>query len=163
MTRRTLLSWLIALSGAVGIPVQAHGVKAGALHIDHPYALPTRPGMGTASVYFRGLSNDGQGADRLLSARTPVAGRVEIHQMQMQGDVMQMRALPQLELPPGQALPWRHGSPSGYHLMLIDLKGPLKEGDRFPVSLTFEKAGVIEVQVWVQTPRDAGQEPGHSH
>lgn len=163
MTRRPLLSLLIALSGAVSVPLQAHGVKAGSLHIDHPYAVPTRPGMGTASVYFRGLRNDGQTADRLLSARTPVAARVEIHQMQMQGEVMQMRALPLLELPPGQALAWRHGAPSGYHLMLTDLKAPLKEGDRFPVSLSFEKAGVIEVQVWVQTPRDAGQEPGHSH
>lgn len=163
MTRRPLLSLLIALTGAIGIPVLAHGVKAGSLHIDHPYALPTRPGMGTASVYFRGLSNDGQTADRLLSARTPVAGRVEIHQMQMQGEVMQMRALPALDLPPGQALPWRHGAPSGYHLMLLDLKGALKEGDRFPVSLSFEKAGTVEVQVWVQTPRDAGQESAHKH
>lgn len=139
---------------------QAHDFKAGDLRIDHPYATPTRPGLTTGAVYFRGIRNTGAAADRLLSASTPVARRVEIHRMQMQGDVMQMRAVPSLEIPAGVTVPLRHGSPDGYHLMLLDLKAPLQDGDRFPVTLSFEKAGVREVNVWVQTPRAT---PEHKH
>jgi copper(I)-binding protein len=143
----------------------AHDFKAGDLRIDHPYATPSRPGLSTGAVYLRGLRNTGAVTDRLLSANTPVAGRVEIHRMQMsrgaQGEVMQMRAVPALDLPAGATVAMKHGTPDGYHLMLLDLKTPLKDGDRFPVTLTFEKAGVHEVKVWVQTPR-AGT-AGHRH
>ncbi len=160
--RRCLLLSVAALAAGAA---QAHDFKAGDLRIDHPYATPTRPGLATGAVYFKGIRNTGAVADRLLSASTPVAGRVEIHRMQMlqgvQGDVMQMRAVPALDLPAGATVAMKHGTPDGYHLMLLDLKAPLKDGDRFPVTLTFEKAGVHEVKVWVQTPR-AGT-AGHSH
>lgn len=160
MNRRTFAISLLVLSTLGGVPAQAHDFKAGDLRIDHPYATPTRPGLTTGAVYFRGIRNTGDAADRLLSATTPVAGRVEIHRMQMQADVMQMRAVPSLEIPAGATVPLRHGSPDGYHLMLLDLKAPLKDGDRFPVTLSFEKAGVREVNVWVQTPR---ANPEHKH
>ena len=64
-------------------------------------------------------------------------------------------------LPAGATVTFRHGTPDGHHLMLLDLKAPLKDGDRFPVTLTFEKAGTHTVQVWVQTPRNAGAEHAH--
>lgn len=156
---------LIAMSVLCALPAWAHDFKAGDLRIDHPYATPSRPGLSTGAVYFRGIRNTGQTHDRLLSASTPVAGRVEIHRMQMlqgaQGDVMQMRAVPALDLPAGATVAMKHGTQDGHHLMLLDLKTPLKDGDRFPVTLTFEKAGVHEVKVWVQTPR-AGT-AGHQH
>lgn len=161
MHRRILIT--LVLLGA--LPAWAHDFKAGDLRIDHPYATPTRPGLSTGAVYFRGIRNTGVVADRLLSASTPVAGRVEIHRMQMlqgaQGEVMQMRAVPSLEIPAGATVAMKHGMPDGYHLMLLDLKAPLKDGDRFPVTLTFEKAGVHEVNVWVQTPRAGAA--GHQH
>jgi len=135
-----------------------------------PYATPSRPGLTTGALYFRGIRNTGAVADRLLSAATPVAGRVEIHRMQMmpgaQGEVMQMRAVPSLEIPAGANVALRHGMADGHHLMLLDLKDPLKDGDRFPVTLHFEKAGSHTVQVWVQTPRRPGAadpQGGHSH
>ncbi len=131
----------------------AHDFKAGALRIDHPYATPSRPGLTTGAVYFRGIRNTGRADDKLLSASTPVAASVEIHRMQMQGDVMQMRAVPALEIPAGATVDFKHSQPNGYHLMLLDLKAPLKDGDRFPLTLNFEKAGTHEVKVWVQTPR----------
>jgi len=162
----------MALAGCVGswlvVPSSmAHDFKAGDLRIDHPYATPSRPGLRTGAVYFRHIRNAGRSADRLLSASTPVAARVEIHRMQLvqggQGEVMQMRAVPALDLPAGVTVAMKHGSADGHHLMLLDLKAPLKDGDRFPVTLTFEKAGVHEVQVWVQTPRGHATSHDHPH
>jgi hypothetical protein len=161
MARRTALWWVSVLLTAPGIAL-AHDFKAGALRIDHPYATPSRPGMTTGAVYFRGIRNGGNVADRLLSASTPAATSVEIHRMQMlQGDVMQMRAVPALEIPAGATVDLKHGVPDGYHLMLVDLKAPLMDGDRFPITLRFERAGVHTVQVWVQTPRRKASAPHH--
>lgn len=136
--------------------VGAHGFKLGDLRIDHPYATPTLPGLSTGAVYFRGIRNAGKVPDRLLFASTPAAGAVEIHRMQMQGDVMRMRAVPALEIPAGATVVMKHGAADGHHLMLLDLKAPLKDGQRFPVTLTFERAGTREVMAWVQTPRTFG-------
>lgn len=158
----TSLAGLLAaalLSGAA----LAHDFKAGDLRIDHPYATPTRPGLKTGGVYFRGIKNTGTQPDRLLSASTPRAGAVEIHRMQMDGDVMRMRAVPALDLPAGAEVPLRHGRPDGYHLMLLELKQPLKDGERFPITLTFERAGAHEVMVWVQTPRQSREDAQHKH
>jgi periplasmic copper chaperone A len=167
MNRRTLLSLCLVLTASVAPVAQAHDFKAGDLRIDHPYATPSRPGMTTGSVYFRGIRNTGSTPDRLLSARTPEAESVEIHRMQRvqggQGEVMQMRAVPSLEIPAGATVVMKHGATDGHHLMLTGLKAPLKDGDRFPVTLTFEKAGTHEVKVWVQTPRSASTATHHTH
>ena len=72
---------------------------------------------------------------RLVSASSPVAGIVEIHEMRMEGDVMRMRAVPALPLAAGQTVELK---PGGYHVMLMDLKGPLKAGDAVPLTLVFE-------------------------
>lgn len=141
----------------------AHDFKAGDLRIDHPYATPSRPGLKTGAVYFRGIKNNGEQGDRLLSARTPRAGKVEIHRMRTDGEVMRMRPVPALELPPKSDMPLRHSSHDGHHLMLLDLQQPLKDGERFPITLTFEHAGEREVMVWVQTPRSAGADKSHKH
>lgn len=149
---------LAPLLPLVGGPAQAHGTRAGDLLIDHPYAPPTPPGARTGAVYFRLLRNLGAVADRLLSARSAVAASVEMHRSTMDGNVMRMRALPALELPAGAELPLRHGGDT--HLMLVDLKAPLVEGQRFALWLRFERAGEHEVVVWVQTPRGGA---GHRH
>lgn len=168
MTRavRALASgWLCAwgLWAAAVPPAQAHGVKAGDLTIDHPYATPTRPGMVTGAVYFRAIQNNGTAPDRLLSARTPAAATVTLHHMALEGEVMRMKAVPAIDLPPHAQVRLRHGSAGGHHLMLQGLTAPLKDGDRFPVVLTFERAGVREVTVWVQTPRSATGDAAHAH
>jgi hypothetical protein len=167
MKRRTLAVTSLAFAAALALPAAAHDFKAGDLRIDHPYATPSRPGMTTGSVYFRGIRNTGSTPDRLLSASTPAAASVEIHRMQMvqggQGEVMQMRAVPSLEIAPGATVTMKHGTPDGHHLMLIGLTAPLKDGDRFPVTLTFEKAGTHEVKAWVQTPRNRSADTQHKH
>ena len=87
---------------------------------------------------------------RLVSARSPVAGLVEIHEMSMDGDVMKMRALPGgLDLPAGKAVALK---PGGYHLMLLDLKRPLKTGDTVPVTLVFEGADKKRETVEIKAP-----------
>lgn len=138
----------------------AHGGKAGDITIEHPYATPTVPGAANGAAYFRALVNSGKQSDRLLSAVTPVAASVEIHRSSVDGqNVMRMRALDALEIPAGTTLQPRHGGDT--HLMLIGLKAPLKVGDRFPLTLRFERGGEREVTVWVQQPRNAGGEHKH--
>lgn len=141
--------------------LRAHDFKAGALVIDHPYAIPTPPGARTGAVYLRTLKNTGREADRLLSARTPVAAAVEIHRSAMDGDVLHMRQIDALELPAGAEIKVRHGGE--LQLMLIDLKAPLKDGERFPLWLLFERAGEREVMVWVQRPREGAAAPRERH
>jgi hypothetical protein len=75
--------------------------------------------------------------------------------MRMDGDVMRMRQVPAFALPAESDEPMRHSSYARHHLMLLDLQQPLKDGGRFPITLTFERAGEREVMVCVQTPRYA--------
>lgn len=157
-------AWLAvcALTVVCALPeAHAHGMKIGDLYIEHPYATPSRPGLNTGAVYFKSIKNDGAQADQLLSASTPAAASVELHQMQMEGEVMRMKEVSAVDLPAHAEVRMRHGAASGYHLMLMGLKAPLKDGDRFPVVLNFKRAGEREVMVWVQTPRDAGTEHMH--
>ncbi len=159
-----LLPTLAALAGGSLLltvtPVQAHGVKAGGLKIEHPYATPTPPAARVGGVYFRTIENTGKAPDRLLGARTALADSVEIHRSDMTDGVMRMRALDALELPPGAKLQLRHGG-EGVHLMLVGLRKPLVVGDKFTLTLRFEKAGERDVDVWVQQPRTTS--PAHDH
>jgi periplasmic copper chaperone A len=149
----------ILLCGGLGTSsARAHGTRAGDLRIDHPYAIPTAPGARTGAVHFRTLVNRGASPDRLIGARTPLADSVEIHRSVMDGDVMRMRQIEAIEIPPGAELKLRHGGDT--HLMLVGLKAPLQDGQRLPIWLRFERAGEHEVMVWVQTPRSPG---GHRH
>jgi periplasmic copper chaperone A len=141
---------------------QAHDFKVGNMVIDHPYATPTLSGQSTGAVYFRNLRNRGTEADRLLSAQSAAAARVALHRMQMQGEVMRMSAVPAIEIPAKSEMRMGHASTDGYHLMLEELKAPLKDGDSFALTLRFEKAGERTVQVHVQTPRK-GATHEHNH
>ncbi|MBL0944159.1 MAG: copper chaperone PCu(A)C [Hydrogenophaga sp.] len=76
-------------------------------------------------------------ATRLVEVRSPVAGIVEVHEMKLDGDVMRMRAVSALPLPAGQTVELK---PGGYHVMLMDLKAPVKAGDSLPLTLVFEGA-----------------------
>ena len=140
----------------------AHNFKVGDIVIDHPYATPTLAVQNTGAVYLRKLRNSGSAPDRLVSASTPVAARVGLHRMQMEGDVMRMREIPAIDLPAKSEMRMGHASTDGYHLMLEELKAPLKDGDSFALTLRFEKAGERTVQVHVQTPRK-GAAHEHKH
>jgi len=149
---------VLALAGA-GV-AHAHDERVGELTLDHPYATPSLAGNAHGAAYLKGIRNRGDQVDRLVGASTPVATRVELHRMALDGAVMRMREVPFIELPPKADTPLRHGGE--YHLMLIDLKQPLKDGERFDLTLHFERAGTRTVKVWVQVPRGPAA-GGHDH
>ena len=97
----------------------------------------------------------------LVGAQSPVAGVVEIHEMRRDGDVMRMRAVPKIELPAGETVELK---PGGYHVMLMDLKAPLKRGEIVPIKLMFQgkdgKAEELNIQAEV---RDLTAATGHKH
>jgi copper(I)-binding protein len=158
---RAIAAALIAL-GSLAHPAIAHDFKLGPLRIDHPYATPTPPGASTGAAYLRGIRNTGEQGDRLIGASTPAARAVEIHRSVVDAQhVMRMRAIDGIDLPPKGEVRLRHGGE--HHLMLIGLQQPLNNGDRFPMTLRFEKAGEREVTVWVQRPRDAAGAHEHKH
>jgi len=120
--------------------------RADALVIDHAFARATPPGARTGAVYLT-VDNTGNDTDRLLRASSPIAAGVVLHQMAMEDGMMKMRAIPSVEIRPGARLEL---APDGYHLMLMDLKQPLKVGEQFPLMLTFERAGTIRTMVVVE-------------
>lgn len=138
---RLTLAMLAALffSGAA----LAHDYQLKTLHVSNPYARATPPGAKTAGA-FMFIENQGREPDRLVGAASPAAGLAQIHEMKMDGGIMRMQAVKSVELKPGATVELR---PGGYHVMLEDLKQPLKEGEQIPLLLTFEKAGTMEIKV----------------
>ncbi len=124
------------------------------LDIKQPFARATPPGAKSTAVFMT-IENKGKEADRLISASSPMAGIVEIHEMKMDGGMMQMREVKGLEVKPGETVELK---PGGYHVMLMDLKQPLKEGESIPVTLRFEKSGSVDVKAAV-----AAMGAGHAH
>jgi hypothetical protein len=121
----------------------AFSQEAGAIRVEQPWARATPPGAKVAGG-FAVVVNGGAAADRLVSATAAIAGRVEIHEMAVTNGVMTMRPLPDgLPVPAGGEVALKPGS---YHLMMMDLAGPLKAGDRVAGTLVFEKAGTVPVE-----------------
>ena len=142
---RSLAFALLAATLYCG-PALADDFQVKSLRVSNPFVRATPPGAKVAGV-FMSIENRGKEADRLVSASSPVAGVVEIHEMAMDSGMMKMRAIKGIDLQPGATVELQ---PGGYHVMLEDLKQPLKQGDQIPVRLTFEKAGVVEVKVHVE-------------
>jgi periplasmic copper chaperone A len=124
----------------------AHDYQLKSLGIAHPFARATPPGAKTGGAFFT-VENASPAPDKLIAVASPAAGSAEMHQMAMDGGVMKMRAVTALEVPPGGKLELK---PGGYHVMLLDLKQPLKVGDKVPLKLTFQNAGSIDVSVDVE-------------
>ena len=137
----------------------AHDYKVGSLEIGYPWARATPKGATVGGGYLK-ITNKGQTADRLTGATLSVAGSVEIHEMAMSGNRAQMRQLQSgLEIKPGATVELKPGS---YHMMFMKLKQPLEKGQRIKGTLTFEKAGSIEVEYAVEAV-GAPSPGGHSH
>lgn len=147
---------VLALAAFLAMPTAwAQDVTQGDLKIVRPWARETAR-MARAGGAFMTIENTGGTPDRLLKAVSPVAARTEVHTVIQDGDVMRMREVPALDLAPKSKVELK---PGGYHVMLMDLKAPLKAGDRFPLTLTFEKAGTITVEITVE--KLAGPAPDH--
>lgn len=132
----------------------------GDLKVEHPWARATTSQAKAAAVFLE-VFNDGVTADRLVGGNTPVAEKVEIHNHIMDDGVARMRKVDGgLALPPVESVKL---APGGLHLMLVGLKRPLSDGETFPLTLTFEKAGTLAVTVMVHK---VGAGPGdmkHDH
>ena len=146
MTATTLFVTLMV--GLAGLPVRAEDVKAGDLVISQAWSRATPGGAKIGGGYLT-IENRGSTADRLIGGSADVAGKVEVHEMSMKNGVMTMRPLDNgLTIEAGKTVKL---APGGLHLMLFDLKSPLKQGDRMPVTLEFEKAGKVTVSLDVQS------------
>lgn len=146
----------LALSGAA----VAQNYTAGPLKIEQPWTRATPAGAKVAGGYVA-VTNTGAAPDRLIGGSSEIAGKVEIHEMAMNNGVMTMRGLPDgLELKPGAKLELK---PGGYHIMFMDLKRQLKEGEKVKGTLTFEKAGRVPVEFSVQSVGARAPAEAHKH
>lgn len=128
-------------------PASAGDVKAGDLVISQAWARATPNGAKIGGGYLT-IENKGTTPDRLIGGSGAIAGKMEIHEMAMNNGVMKMRPIDKgLTIEPGKTVKL---APGGYHLMMFDLKSPLKQGEKVPVTLEFEKAGKVTVSLDVQ-------------
>jgi copper(I)-binding protein len=152
--RHGLAAALIGLSLFAALPpaasawaADAQVVTLGDLEISGAFARATLPNAPVGGAFLT-ITNTGMSDDRLVSASSPVAGVTQLHEMKMEDNVMKMAELPDgIPVPAGQTVTL---GPGGLHIMLMDLRRPLVEGTTVPLTLTFEKAGTIEVQVAIE-------------
>lgn len=143
-----IFSVLPAASGLAVEPASAHEFKAGTLTLNHPWTRATAKGAEMGGGFVT-IVNAGNEADRLIGGSFAQAGRTEVHEMTMDGDVMKMRQLEDgLEIPAGATVELKPGS---YHLMFMKLTAPLEAGTKVKGSLVFEKAGEVPVEFAVET------------
>ena len=157
MTRFLLvLTTLIGLS-FINAPAWAHDYQLGSLTIEHPWSRATPPGTPTGGGFMT-IHNHGEASDRLLSGSSDFTQSITVHQTKMDNDTMRMMSQHDgLEIPAGGSVTLEPGS---YHLMLMGLQAPLVEGERRTITLEFEKAGSIEVELAVGA---IGAMPEHNH
>ncbi|MBU2157004.1 MAG: copper chaperone PCu(A)C [Gammaproteobacteria bacterium] len=153
LLKKTLL---IAALLSPSLFANAHEYTVGELHIAHPWSREMPPVAPTAAAYFV-VHNKGAEADRLLSVSTPHAGKAELHEHIHADGVMKMQQVENVTIPAGGEVKFE---PMGYHVMMFNLKQQAKDGERFPLTLTFENAGKVDVEVAVQKDAPADE---HAH
>ena len=158
--------WLLAaaLSLSSGAAM-AETYAAGPIEVANPWARATPKGASIGGAYMT-IINKGPEADRLISISSPIAGKLEVHQMSMDKGVMSMRPVAGgLEIKPGQTVVL---NPESFHLMLIGLKQPLVQGERVKATLDFAKAGRLDLEYVVESmgaqgPSQAAAPGGMDH
>lgn len=160
---RVLLTALLVGGSLFSIQGMAHDYTQGDLHIQHPWSRALPPVAPTGAAYMK-IENQGEESDTLIGASTPIAGHTELHEHVHQGDLMKMQRIDKVVIAPGEQVEF---SPGGHHVMLFELKEPLVAGNRYPMTLTFERAGEVEVEVHVSkdaaVQEGAALHSGHEH
>jgi copper(I)-binding protein len=141
---------LLLAAGLLAVPAVA---KAPALHVSGW----VRAGASSSAAYVS-VHNGGASADRLLGASSSAAGQVSIHDSRNSGGVMRMRAAGAVPIAPGAAIAMK---PGGLHIMLTRLKAPLRPGTRLPLTLRFERAGLVRTSLPVLAPGARGPSEAH--
>lgn len=153
----------LLLPAALAAAVLAQPVAAADISVEGPFARASA-GMAQTGAAFMTLKNTSATADQLTAASTPVAATAELHNHIKEGDIVRMRQVDSIEVPAGGTVALQ---PGGLHLMLIGLKQPLREGETFPLTLTFAHAGALTVEVPVKAvgemPPMPGMMPGMKH
>ena len=138
---------LVALLLLLGIsaPAQAQTPTATLVVVERPWARATPAGAKTGAAYLT-VTNNGKSTEHLVGASTPVADKVQFHEATEENGIARMRELRTIEIAPAGKVILK---PGHIHVMMIGLKEPLKEGQTFPLTLEFEKAGKVGVVVSV--------------
>lgn len=148
---------LVTLATLFTLPAWAHDYQAGSLTIDHPWSRATPPGAPTGGGFMT-IHNAGEQSDRLIGGHSQFTQSISIHQTTMEDGTMRMMPLHEgLEIPAGGSVALKPGS---YHLMLMGLDNPLVEGERRTITLEFEHAGEVEVELQIDA---IGAMPEHNH
>lgn len=138
----------LAILAASVVPSLAHKFEKDGIVVHHPWTRMTAPGA-PVGVGYLSITNTGKDADKLTGETFEGADHAEVHEMKMEGDKMMMRQLPDgLEIKPGETIKF---TPGGYHLMFFGLKTPISKGPNIKGTLTFEKAGTIDVTYKVES------------
>jgi copper(I)-binding protein len=138
-------------------PAFAHSVEVGSLSLTDLWTRATPPGAPTAGGYLT-IANKGSEPDKLIAASTPQAEAGELHIMEMKDNVMTMKPVEGgIAIPAGGSVTL---APSGLHIMFVKLKAALKEGDKLPVTLTFEKAGKVDTFLHIMAVGADGPDAG---
>jgi periplasmic copper chaperone A len=158
LNRYASFAALVVLVFVSHAPVLAHEYEGKAVVATHPWARATPGGSTIGAAYVELSGTKSAQGDKLIGASSPVAGRIEIHTHLMEDGVMKMRKVDSVAVPSGEA---RKLSPGGDHLMMFDLKAPLKQGEVFPLTLKFETSGEITVDAVIESvgamaPHEAG-------
>lgn len=123
----------------------AHDYTIGNIEVSHPWARATVATAKSGGAYMV-IENEGAAPDRLVSVSSPIAKKTHLHTTTMENDIMKMRSVDAVDIPAGGIATLK---PGGFHVMFMGLKEPLHEGEMFPLTLTFEKAGTLEIMVHI--------------
>ncbi|MGE6782366.1 copper chaperone PCu(A)C [Ensifer adhaerens] len=147
---KTLTFTAIALAAWVALSAaNAHEFKVGAIGITQPYARAMLPGAKVGSGYLT-IANEGDTSDRFVGATSNRAGSIQLHEMKIDNGVMVMRELANgIPLPVATTVQLK---PGGLHLMFMDVRQPFRPGEEIKATLTFEKAGAVDVRFTVGPP-----------
>ena len=138
-----LAAGAIAVAQIAAIGAQAADYDVGAIHISQPWARATPKGASSGAAYMT-ITNKGSTPDRVSCVSSDISAQCQIHSMTMDNGVMKMRPVEGgLQIKPGETVTLK---PSGFHLMLVDLKQPLQQGKTAEATLKFENAGTIKVE-----------------
>ena len=153
--------WLLtaALVLSLGGAAQAHEYKLGDLLVDHPWARASIGQAPNGAAYMT-ITTEGQETDRLMGVESDAANRVELHTHLMDNGVMKMRPVEAIEITPGEPTLLQ---PGGLHVMLMGLKAPLRLGESFQMTLVFERAGRVEVEVKIEEATKTTPSAGKDH
>lgn len=154
---RSIIRIVVAVAMFSAGAAFAHDYSVGSITIEHPWSRATVAGIPNGAAYFV-LKNDGTVEDRLLSASSPVANKVELHTHLKDGEIMRMRQVDDIAVPAGGSAALE---PGGLHVMMMGLKEPLAQDSSFPLTLVFDKAGSVTVDVTVD--RMGGTQDAHQH